>query len=140
MTTNSDATVATLGLNHVNLVVTDVERSVRFYQDALGMTLDHRTDEITFLTTPGASDQLALQQAGGDLDRASGKQRRPGDSGGIDHIGFDVADAATLSDLVAAVQFAGGHLLMTVTGSDGYPTAFVSDPDGYVLQLTALTG
>lgn len=140
MTTTSDATVATLGLNHVNLVVADVERSVRFYQDALGMVLDHRTDEITFLTTPGVSDQLALQQAGGDLDRASGKRRRPGDSGGIDHIGFDVADAATLSDLVTAVQFAGGQLLMTVTGGDGCPTAFVSDPDGYVLQLTALTG
>ncbi|WP_336211036.1 VOC family protein [Nonomuraea sp. LPB2021202275-12-8] len=138
MTATSDTTVATLGLNHVNLVVADVERSVRFYQQALGMTLDNRTNEITFMTTPGVSDLLALQQAGGDLDRASGKRRSPGDSGGIDHIGFDVADAATLSNLVTAVRAAGGDLLMMLTDSDGHPIAFVSDPDGYVLQLSAL--
>ncbi|MBO2464922.1 VOC family protein [Actinomadura violacea] len=127
---------ATLGLNHVNLVVSDVPESVRFYTEALGMRIKQVTKEITFLATPGAQDVLALQAAGRDLDRASGKTRRPGDSGGVDHIGFDVADTTALQTVIGAAQEAGGELLMQFTGADGLPTAFIGDPDGYVLQLS----
>jgi catechol 2,3-dioxygenase-like lactoylglutathione lyase family enzyme len=93
--------------------------------------------EITFLSTPDADDLLALQAAGGDLDRASGRIRSPGDSGRVDHIGFDVADADALEAVISAAQTAGGKLLMRFDGSDGLPTAFVTDPDGYIVQLSA---
>ncbi|QKG24274.1 VOC family protein [Actinomadura verrucosospora] len=138
MTTIPTAAVkaTTLGLNHVNLVVADVPESVRFYTQALGMQIKQVTNEITFLTTPGAHDVLALQAAGGELDRASGKTRRPGDSGGVDHIGFDVADAAALQAVIDAAQDTGGTLPMQFAGADGLPTAFIGDPDGYVLQLS----
>lgn len=128
--------VRTLGLNHVNLVVGDVERSVDFYRRGLGLEIDKITDEITFLTTPGVGDSLALQLAGGPLDQASGRSRTAGDSGGVDHIGFDVADAEALDAVVDAALDAGGTELMRVS-EDGQPIAFLADPDGYVLQLTA---
>ena len=128
--------VVTLGLNHVNLVVADVAESVRFYTEALGMEISQVTEEITFLATPGANDQLALQAAGGNLDRASGKTRSPGDSGGVDHIGFDVVDPDALEAVVSASQTAGGKLLMRFNGANDLPTAFVADPDGYVVQLS----
>ncbi|MGV9302042.1 VOC family protein [Nonomuraea sp. NPDC004354] len=137
MTNKTRDRVRTLGLNHVNLVVADVDRSVRFYTGSLGMEIGGVTPEITFLTTPGTGDQLALQQAGGDLDRATGKTRTAGDSGGVDHIGFDVADAATLQTLIDQIHGGGGTLLMQFPDENGLPTAFVTDPDGYVLQLTA---
>jgi catechol 2,3-dioxygenase-like lactoylglutathione lyase family enzyme len=134
--TQPDTPPRTLGLNHVNLVVADVERSVEFYRRGLGLELDKVTDEITFLTTPGIGDSLALQLAGGPLDLVSGKTRTPGDSGGVDHIGFDVPDAATLNTLVAATVAAGGTEIMR-TSEDDTPTAFIADPDGYLIQLTA---
>jgi catechol 2,3-dioxygenase-like lactoylglutathione lyase family enzyme len=123
----------TRGLNHVNLVVADVDRSRGFYESALGFEYVRTDSSITFLTTPGTGDLLALQPAGGDLDRLSGKQRSPGDMGGVDHIGFAV-DQETVDELIEAVEKAGGSLLMEF-GEGEDRTAFVTDPDGYVLQL-----
>lgn len=132
--TNKTHVTRTHGLNHVNLVVSDVARSRAFYEEALGFEYVRTDTGITFLTTPGADDLLALQQSGGDLDRLSGKQRQPGDMGGVDHIGF-ATDPDTVDDLVAAVEAAGGALLMQI-GEGAERTVFVTDPDGYVLQLS----
>ena len=134
--TQPNTPLQTRGLNHVNLVVADVDRSVDFYRRGLGLEVDKVSEEITFLTTPGVGDSLALQLAGGPLDLVSGKTRTPGDSGGVDHIGFDVADAATLEAIVQASIAAGGTELMRVS-EEGTPIAFIADPDGYVVQLTA---
>jgi catechol 2,3-dioxygenase-like lactoylglutathione lyase family enzyme len=128
----------TLGLNHVNLVVADIEVSSRFYQDALGLVPDHEQAGITFLTTPGAGDLLALQLPSEDLDRSRHAHREPGDAGGVDHIGFAVADADTLDRLVAAVEIHGGTPRARFTEPSGaFVTAFITDPDGYLIQLTA---
>lgn len=132
-TGNAASRVRTLGLNHVNLVVTDVDRSRAFYETALGFELVKVDSGITFLTTPGANDLLALQPSGGDLDRLSGKQRSPGDMGGVDHIGFAVEPDA-VDRLVEAVERSGGSLLMSMD-EGAERTVFVADPDGYVLQL-----
>jgi catechol 2,3-dioxygenase-like lactoylglutathione lyase family enzyme len=125
----------TLGLHHVNLVVADVNRARRFYESALGLEFADEEFEITFLTTPGTGDSLALQQSGGELDRLSGKVRSPGDMGGVDHIGFAVKQG-TIDELVTAVEAAGGSVLMRFANDAGEATkVFVADLDGYVLQL-----
>lgn len=131
----SNSRPRTLGLNHVNLVVADVGRARRFYEAALGLDYAGEEAEITFLTTPGTGDSLALQQAGGDLDRLSGKVRSPGEMGAVDHIGFAVAPGA-IDGLVAAVEAEGGTVLMRVPDEAGCTKkVFVADLDGYVLQL-----
>jgi catechol 2,3-dioxygenase-like lactoylglutathione lyase family enzyme len=124
----------TRGLNHINLVVADVARARRFYEAALGYEYVREETGITFLTSPGSGDSLALQQSGGDLDRLSGKVRSPGEMGGVDHVGFAV-EPGTIDDLVAAVETAGGSVVMRTTNEAGDPTVFVSDLDGYLLQL-----
>ena len=132
-TTSKTHVTRTLGLNHVNLVVSDVARSRAFYEAALGLEYQRTDTGITFLSTPGTGDLLALQQSGGDLDRLSGRRRHPGEMGGVDHIGFAV-NPDTLDDLVAAVEAAGGAVLMQI-GEGADRSVFVTDPDGYVLQL-----
>jgi catechol 2,3-dioxygenase-like lactoylglutathione lyase family enzyme len=125
-----------LGFNHINLVVSDLERAVQFYRTGLGMEIEQTTPEITFLTTPGRGDSVALQLHGGPLDQLSGRPRHPGDSGGVDHLGFDVA-AGTVDAILKSSVGAGGRLLFQTPGADGSPVTFISDPDGYVIQLTA---
>jgi catechol 2,3-dioxygenase-like lactoylglutathione lyase family enzyme len=123
----------TRGLNHVNLVVADVDRSRGFYETALGFEYVKSDSGITFLTTPGTGDLLALQPSGGELDRLSGKQRSPGEMGGVDHIGFAV-NPESVDGLIDAVEKAGGSVLMDLREGPER-TVFVTDPDGYVLQL-----
>jgi catechol 2,3-dioxygenase-like lactoylglutathione lyase family enzyme len=131
----SDRRPRTGGINHVNLVVSDLDRSVAFYRAALGFDDAASRSGITFMRTPGTGDLLALQPAGGDLDRLAGQSRTPGDSGGVDHIGFAVQSPAMVDLIVQAVQQHGGTLLWRTDNEHGGTSAFVTDPDGYVLQL-----
>jgi catechol 2,3-dioxygenase-like lactoylglutathione lyase family enzyme len=131
----SDRQPRTGGINHVNLVVSDLDRSVAFYRAALGFEDAGTGSGITFMRTPGAADLLALQPASGDLDRLAGKERTPGDSGGVDHIGFAVESPAMIDLLVQRVQDHGGSLLWRTENAQGDASAVVTDPDGYVLQL-----
>ena len=130
----SSPRLRTRGLNHVNLVVADVDRARRFYETALGYEYLSTGTGITFLTTPGVGDLLSLQQSGGDLDRLAAKDRVPGDMGGVDHIGFAV-DPESIEQLVGAVEAAGGTTVLRTTDSAGRPVVFVTDVDGYLLQL-----
>jgi catechol 2,3-dioxygenase-like lactoylglutathione lyase family enzyme len=131
----NDQQPRTGGINHVNLVVSNLERSVAFYRAALGFEDAGTGSGVTFMSTPGADDLLGLQPAGGELDRLAGKVRTPGDSGGVDHIGFAVDNTAMLDLLVRRVQEYGGTLLWRTDNERGGVSAFVTDPDGYVLQL-----
>jgi catechol 2,3-dioxygenase-like lactoylglutathione lyase family enzyme len=130
--TYTSAPQTRLGLNHVNLVVADMDASGSFYRAVFGMRETHEAKGIRFFQTPGAGDCLALEPAGGDVDRLSGKTRTPGDSAGVDHIGFRVID---LEETLKAVEAAGGQVVFRNTSPTGDPVAFVTDPDGYLLQI-----
>lgn len=133
--------VRTRGLNHINLVVSDVATAVRFYQDALGLEMRNTGTaqglEVTFLTTPGAGDLLALQAPIEQLDRSRRAPRTPGRAGGMDHFGFAVADPASLDALLEQVTDAGGRVHAQFVDPSGAHIAFISDLDGYLVQLTA---
>ena len=67
-------------MTHVHLVVSDRDRSLRFYQQVFGMEEQFRDGPaMVFLRTPGAAGSITLTE-------------QPDDSrigtGGIDHIGF----------------------------------------------------
>jgi catechol 2,3-dioxygenase-like lactoylglutathione lyase family enzyme len=116
------------GLNHINLNVTDVRRSLAFYEQAFGMKVkfwDHG-DRMVFLNTPGASDTLTLCQAG-DGDPIGG--------GGVSHFGFLIAKRGKLDEAVEQVTRAGGKLLSRGEHAPGVPYAYLADPDGYVIEL-----
>jgi catechol 2,3-dioxygenase-like lactoylglutathione lyase family enzyme len=121
--------IRTEGLTHIHLVVRDLDRSLRFYRGVFGMEELFREGEgMVFLRTPGASDTITLRQ--GDSP-----DERPGDGGGIGHFGFRLIEEADLDRAVEEVEQAGGRLLRRGEHPDGQPFAYVSDPDGYVIEL-----
>jgi len=118
------------GIRHVHLVVSDQARSVAFYQEAFGMEIMFTKDDIVFLCSPGQRDDLALHQASSDEERA-----RVGQPGGVDHFGITLIDRSRLPDAVNQVVAAGGQLVRSGEHAPGVPFAYVSDPDGYVIEV-----
>jgi catechol 2,3-dioxygenase-like lactoylglutathione lyase family enzyme len=119
--------VTSRGLNHININVRDVQRSVRFYRDAFGLEVKFwHGEDMAFLGTPGGQDVVTLYQA---------KPGEPIGNGGITHFGFGLQDAHGLDESVAQVERAGGKLISRGEHAPGVLFAFFEDPDGYVIEI-----
>lgn len=110
-------------LNHLKLVVSDLDRSVSFYRAAFGMDVLEQDANQVVLTTPGLDDVLTLAQAG------------DGEQPGLDHLGFFGHGTGDFDAAVARVEDAGGRLLRRSGSDDEQPTAFFADPDGFSVQI-----
>lgn len=120
--------VRSLGLNHINLSVTDLARSEKFYLDAFGLEVRFREgDDMVFIGSQGAHDLITLcrAEAGGSVG-----------NGGVSHFGFRVA-RDEFDAMVDQVQRAGGVLLRRGYHSAAEPYAYFTDPDGYTIELGA---
>ncbi len=121
--------VKTQGLYHIHLVVRDIERALRFYCDVFGCQEQFRSGpKMVFLSTPGRGDLITLNE-----DEA--QKEKAGESGGIAHFGFRLEDGATLGSAIHEVERAGGRLIDRGEHAPGVAYAYVSDPDGYVIEL-----
>ena len=122
--------IETRGIRHVHLLVSDRDRSVAFYRQVFGMEVGFRDGEILFLHSPGGRDDLALHQAVTEDERD-----RVGHQGGLEHFGITVKDRTRLDDAIALVIESGGGLVDNGEHAPGIPYAYVSDPDGYVIEI-----
>lgn len=124
------------GFRHVALRVADVKRAADFYSKALGMSVLLEQDEgrTVIMTTPGRRDVLTLSEPSVDSEMEAWEQRRvlPG---AIDHVGFEVGDNELMKQVVANSLAAGARLIGEVEMTPGYPSAFIRDPDGHVIQI-----
>ncbi len=112
-------------------MVRDLDRSLRFYQDAFGMKQRFRVGpDMVFLSTPGSRDLITL-------NRDKSEAANAGKSGGIAHFGFRLIDRSELNAAISEVESAGGKLLSRSRSGAGRPYAYVADPDGYVIELEA---
>lgn len=139
--------------HHVGLTVSDIERSVAFYRDVLGMSLVRRRPHV-------GHDYIALQtgQAGVVLSAASLKvspesrqslelaQYLQGagppaetatNRSGVSHLCLTVNDLrACHAELKArGVSFKSDPVLITAGPNKGGLVVYLSDPDGYTLEL-----
>jgi catechol 2,3-dioxygenase-like lactoylglutathione lyase family enzyme len=119
------------GLTHIQLTVRDLERSLAFYTRAFGLKERFREGgHMVFLNTPGTEDLITLNEYPRDAQRA-------GDNGGINHFGFRLVQLSEMDAAVREVEAAGGTLISRGEHAPGVPFAYVRDPDGYVLELSA---
>ena len=83
------------GINHVSVYVDDLETAARFVTDVLGFHPDRRIDDderrltIAFFRSGGALLELVRP-----YDEERRRERLGGAPAIIDHVAFDVADAA----------------------------------------------
>lgn len=120
--------IKTCGLTHIHLMVKDIHRSLEFYQQVFGMEVKFWAgDGLVFLNTPGSNDLIALHQ--------SEEGQSTGSGGGILHFGFQLENREDLENAISEVVAAGGALKKRGEFTPGMPFAYVSDPDGYEIEL-----
>lgn len=127
--------IATAGLTHLQILISDLERSLHFYREVFGMQEQFRAGpDLVFLSTPGSRDLITLH-----LNRDPAQASRIGKMGGVNHFGFRLIDGSKLDDAVAAAEGAGGLLIQRGEHMPGFPFAYLADPDGYVIELLPMT-
>jgi catechol 2,3-dioxygenase-like lactoylglutathione lyase family enzyme len=128
-------------IQHVGLVVSDLERSRRFYAGALGLEEVSRPPNFSFdgaWFRFGGTELHLLSDAhatggAGQPDPGAGAAR-----GMTHHLAIEVDDLERACARLAesGVPLAGGPM----PRGDGYVQVFFRDPDGYVLELFEHTG
>jgi catechol 2,3-dioxygenase-like lactoylglutathione lyase family enzyme len=129
-----------MGLNHVDLVVSSVERSLPFYRELLGPLGWHRLSEVegergeTIWYVGGPVCSLGLREAqnGGAVDRYAV---------GLHHVAFDAPSRAAVDERAQWLRESGAALEsepQEYTYSPGYYAVFFFDPDGLKLEIVHL--
>ena len=117
--------------DYVVLVVTELDRSLRFYAGCLGLPLDHRSGPYAQLAT--GTTRLALYERRAMAATLGREVRPPADGAWGFELGFKVADIdAAWSELTAD----GAEAVCPPTDRPwGQRTAYVTDPDGHLVEL-----
>jgi lactoylglutathione lyase len=115
---------------HTRMRVNDLERTVKFYEDALGLKVARRHTsprgaQLAFLQTPNSDEEIEICQ----LANSPAVQVQPD----LMHLAFEVEDLAAF-----AVQLAKkGYQLSDgpTPTSTGAVIAFIDAPEGYEVEL-----
>ena len=146
------------GVSHIAVCVADLEKSLEFYRDILGLTVKiHTTQEMArrpgaesaemyerprkartvaniWLDDPG-SPQPFLVLTSHPGDQVGGEPIKL-DQKGISHISFEVEDVkACAQELIAKGVILAGTMEDFTDGSGDVRTIFVYDPDGILVQF-----
>ena len=124
------SSVKALELGHVSLYVRDLETSVRFYRDVLGLeeTGRGKGGRITFLSAGLHHHDVSLEQA--HLDGAIPPKGAPG----LYHIAFRIGSRP--EELAAARRAMAGQGFEPFGDAAGERPCFcVRDPDGHTIEL-----
>ena len=142
------------GIDHVGITVRELERSLAFYRDLLGLRVieisgDQDVGQIVGI--PGARVKIA------DLDVGDGRvlelleyvgargddvPQRP-DAAGCPHVGFRVHDLSTVLQRLARAGHNPDGEPTTITGAiafEGATVVYLRDPDGAVIELVQRPG
>ena len=123
---------------YTGLRVRDIERSLRFYTEILGMevvdpleSFEPTRGKAVTVRSPRSSQLLELNwyEEGSQFGTAytNGEE--------LDHLGFEVEN---LQDAVKRLEGEGVQVMVrpgTIGGSLGWQEAFVKDPDGIWIEL-----
>jgi len=114
---------------YTGIEVTDLDRSIRFYQEGLGMQVAGRGlvaatgGETATLHTPGSEQML-------ELNWYPSSKYTPGSE--LDHLAFEVADVEAAASRLVEL---GGRVVREVEHEPDYDLAYVTDPDGIWIEL-----
>ncbi len=118
------------GLNHAVLRVRDLERSLAFYSDVLGLeTIARAGRTMAFMRAPGSQNHHDL-----GLARVGPNAPAPNEQGvGLYHLAWEVEEIESLRDALAALQRYG--TLSGMSNHGATKSIYGYDPDGNEFEV-----
>jgi glyoxylase I family protein len=127
----------TFGVQHIDLVVSSIERSLPFYRELLAPLGYHRISEVVgergetiwYLSGPGVAIGLREAQSEGEHDRYSV---------GVHHIAFEAWSRAAVDERAEWLVERGAEIESgpeEYAYQPGYYAVFFYDPDGIKLEI-----
>jgi catechol 2,3-dioxygenase-like lactoylglutathione lyase family enzyme len=130
-----------IGIQHVALVVSDLQRSRRFYGEQLGMEELQRPQNFTFAGAwyRAGGQEIHLIVAGDTTSEAGWKDPGPGARAGLAvHLAIEVDDLE--AEQVRLESGGVGVFAGPLQRGDGVVQFYVEDPDGHLVELFVRTG
>lgn len=125
-------------IGHIGLSVSDLDESIRFYTEVLGLEMSERREKDAFFRV-GEADVLALIQYPGGAERFE-REMRPRNKGkAFTHFGLMAASVPSVFEFQARLE---AHDVEVVKPAyerwDGASVYFL-DPNGYTLEFIYYT-
>lgn len=130
-------------LDHLDLVVTSLERSQPFYQELLGLTqaseiVGERGEKVVYISRPG--EEPAGNFSIGLREKQSDAHGAPYDryGVGVHHVAFEVDSREVVDERAEWLRGQGAEIESGPEEYDyreGYYAVFFYDPDGLKLEL-----
>ena len=128
------------GFNHVATLTTDMDRTVRFYEEAFDAVVTfsmERTGDHPKMTILDLGGGAALNVFEATAEEIVGERRRQGGRGAIDHFALAVPDRSTLDMMRERLRAAGADEVGDVQRLGDEWSLFFRDPDGMELEVCA---
>ncbi len=118
-----------LRIGHVHLKVAELERSLAFWRDVIGLTVMQRMPQAVFLSADGYHHHIAINT----WESQGGRPPAPG-STGLFHVALVYPDRAALGTALRRLLDAG--VALEGASDHGVSEAlYLSDPDGNGVEL-----
>ena len=123
-------------IDHLVLRVSDVERMLHFYCEALGCTVERRRDDIGLIQLRAGVALIDLVPVDGKLGAAGGAP--PGAEGrNLDHfcLRIEPFDESALHAQLERNGYSAGRVEQRFGAEGEGPSVYVTDPEGNVVEL-----
>ena len=125
-----------LGIDHLVLRVKDLDRSLEFYRDTLGCTVERRRDDLGLVQLRAGHSLIDLVPVDGELGKQGGAA--PGVEGrNLDHLclRIDSFDAEQLRSSLAARGVEVGEVVSRYGAEGDGPSIYIRDPEDNIVEL-----
>ena len=131
----------TAGLNHVATLTTNMNTTIRFYEQAFDATVlfeIEKTEHHPWMKVIDLGGGAALNVFEAPADTIIGERRRQGGRGAIDHYALAVDTLATLNTVRDRLVAAGAQEVGDIQQLGPEWSLFFRDPDGMELEVCCL--
>lgn len=128
----------TTGFNHVATLTTDMDLTVRFYEEAFGAMVTfeiEKSDDHPWMKILDLGAGAALNVFEAPAEEIIGQRRRQGGRGAIDHFALAVDSRATLEVVKERLVAAGAQEVGDIQQLGAEWSLFFRDPDGMELEV-----